>query len=138
VHPAILDALDMRGPVMAFEIILDAIPLPKARTSTARGALRSSDLQPVTRDFAFVVDSGVTSDQLLRAAAAAAPDLITDVSLFDLYEGGRVGEGRKSLAISVTLQPREKTLTDKEIDTVADAIAAAVKKSAGGELRGRE
>jgi len=136
VHPAILDALDLRGPVMAFEIILDAVPQPKLRNSTARATLRSSDLQPVTRDFAFVVDSSVTADQVLRAAAASAPDLVTDVSLFDLYEGERVGAGRKSLAISVTLQPREKTLTDKEIDAIAESIIAGVKKATGGALRG--
>lgn len=136
VHPAILDALDLRSPVMAFEIVLDAIPLPKPRASTARATLRSSDLQPVTRDFAFLVDSGVSADQLLRAAAASAPDLVTDVSLFDLYEGEHVGAGRKSLAISVTLQPREKTLTDREIDAIAEAIIAGVKKATGGELRG--
>ncbi len=136
VHPAILDALDMRGPVMAFEIVLDAIPLPKARSGASRAPLRSSDLQPVIRDFAFITGVAVTADQVLRAAAGAAPDLITDVSLFDVYEGDRVAAGRKSLAISVTLQPREKTLTDKEIDAVADAIIAAVKKATGGELRG--
>ncbi|MSP43945.1 MAG: phenylalanine--tRNA ligase subunit beta [Alphaproteobacteria bacterium] len=136
VHPAILDALDLRGPVMAFEIILDAVPLPKPRNSTARATLHSSDLQPVTRDFAFLVNSSVTADQVLRAAAASAPDLVTDVSLFDLYEGERVGAGRKSLAISVTLQPREKTLTEKEIDAVAESVIAGVKKATGGELRG--
>jgi len=136
VHPAILDALDMRGPVMAFEIVLDNIPLPKARSGASRGSLRAPDLQPVSRDFAFIVDSGTPADQVLRAAAGSAPDLITGVALFDLYEGERIGAGRKSLAISVTLQPREKTLTDKEIDAVAEAIIAAVKKATGGELRG--
>ena len=136
VHPAILDALDMRGPVMAFEIVLDAIPLPKARSGASRGTLRASDLQPVSRDFAFIVDSAIAADQVLRAAASSAPELITGVTLFDLFEGERIGAGRKSLAISVTLQPREKTLTDKEIDAIADAVIAAVKKATGGELRG--
>ncbi len=136
VHPAILDALDMRGPVMAFEIVLDAIPLPKTRGGPSRGTLRSSDLQAVSRDFAFVIDAAVPAAELLRAAASGAPELITGVALFDLYEGERIGAGRKSLAISVTLQPREKTLTDKEIDAVAEAIIAAVKKASGGELRG--
>ncbi|MCK9992473.1 MAG: phenylalanyl-tRNA synthetase beta chain [Alphaproteobacteria bacterium] len=136
VHPAILEALDLRGAVMAFEIVLDAIPLPKSRGGPSRTPLRSSGLQPVTRDFAFLVDSAVTADQVLRAAASSAPDLITDVSLFDLYEGERIGAGRKSLAISVTLQPREKTLTDKEIDAIAEAVIAGVKKATGGELRG--
>jgi len=136
VHPAILDALDMRGPVMAFEIVLDNIPQPKTRSSASRGTLRAPDLQPVSRDFAFIVDSGTPADQVLRAAAGAAPELITGVTLFDLYEGERIGVGRKSLAISVTLQPREKTLTDKEIDAAAEAIIAAVKKATGGELRG--
>ncbi|MEQ1890205.1 MAG: phenylalanine--tRNA ligase subunit beta [Alphaproteobacteria bacterium] len=136
VHPAILEAIDMRGPVMAFEIVLDAIPLPRVRGGTSRGPLQSSDLQPVKRDFAFIVDSAVSAGQLLSAAASGAAGLIADVSLFDLYEGERIGAGRKSLAISVTLQPREKTLTDREIDTAAEAIIAAVKKATGGELRG--
>jgi len=136
VHPAILDALDMRGPVMAFEIVLDNIPLPKAHNGASRGTLRAPDLQPVSRDFAFIVDSGIAADQVLRAAASSVPELITGVTLFDLFEGERIGAGRKSLAISVTLQPREKTLTDKEIDAAAEAIIQAVKKATGGELRG--
>jgi len=98
--------------------------------------LRAPDLQPVSRDFAFIVDSGIAADQVLRAAASSVPELITGVTLFDLFEGERIGAGRKSLAISVTLQPREKTLTDKEIDAAAEAIIQAVKKATGGELRG--
>ena len=137
VHPGIVEAFGLRGAVMAFEVALDAIPLPKARMGASRGPLRTSDLQPVTRDFAFIADAGVSADALLRAAQSAAPDLITAVTLFDLYEGERLGAGRKSLAISVTLHPKEKTLTDAEIEKAAASVIAAVKKSTGAELRGQ-
>ncbi len=137
-HPRILDAFGLRGPVAGFEVVLDAMPLPK-RTGASRGALRVSGLQPVTRDFAFVVDSGVSAGELLRAAQSSAIDAslasIASVALFDVYAGERLGEARRSLAISVTIQPAVRTLTDAEIDQMAGAIIATVKKLTGGDLR---
>ncbi|MDO8422436.1 MAG: phenylalanine--tRNA ligase subunit beta [Parvibaculum sp.] len=136
VHPRILAAMDVAGPMVAFEIYPHAIPEPKKKPTRAKPPLNLSDLQPVRRDFAFVVDAGVAADTLIRAARNADKKLITDVSLFDVFEGGSMGEGKKSLAIEVTLQPVEKTLNDEEIDAVSKAIIAAAEKATGGSLRG--
>ncbi len=131
-HPRVQAALDIAGPVVACEVFLDAIPDPKRRK---RGAPDLPDLQPVRRDFAFLVDAGVTADAVLRAARGAERALITEVSLFDRYAGDRVPEGKISLAIDVTLQPREKTLTEAEIEAVAQKIVAAVGRATGAVLR---
>ena len=135
VHPRVLAALDVKGPLVAFEIVLDNIPQPK-RKATARPALDASDLMAVTRDFAFVVETHVTADKLLRAAKGADKGLISDVALFDVFAGESLGEGKKSLAIEVTLQPRDKTLTDEDIDAIAAKVVARVEKATGGVLRG--
>ncbi|MFN4229534.1 phenylalanine--tRNA ligase subunit beta [Parvibaculum sp.] len=135
-HPRVLDEMDVAGPIVAFEIFPDAIPEPKRKPTRAKPPLDMSDLQPLRRDFAFVVAESVTADQLMRAARGAEKKLITDVSLFDVFEGGSLGEGQKSLAIEVTLQPVEKTLTDEEIEAVSKRIVAAVEKATGGTLRG--
>ena len=135
IHPRILKAMDVEGPVYAFEIALDMIPEAKARATKTRPALNASELLPVRRDFAFVVDDAVAAETLLKAVRAAEKKLIADVGLFDVYQGKGVPEGKKSLAVEVTLQPRDKTLTDEEIDAVGKAIIAAVAKATGGALR---
>jgi phenylalanyl-tRNA synthetase beta chain len=135
-HPRILRELDVAGPMVAFEVFTAAIPEPKKKATKAKPPLDLSALQPVRRDFAFVVDTKVSAEQLLRAARNVDKKLIADVSLFDLFEGGAMGEGRKSLAIEVTMQPTEKTLTDEEIDAVSKKIIAAIEKATGGSLRG--
>ena len=135
INPRTLQALDMEGPAAAFELFLDNLPAQKRKTRT-KPALDVSDLQPVHRDFAFVLDETVPAADVMRAAAGADKGLITDVTLFDIFEGEGLGAGKKSLAIEVTLQPRDKTLTEEEIDSVADAVVAAVTKATGGELRG--
>ncbi|UWQ22330.1 phenylalanine--tRNA ligase subunit beta [Jannaschia sp. W003] len=134
-HPRVLKALDVRGPAVAFTVHPDAVPFPKA-TGTARPALILSDLQAVERDFAFVVDESVEAQALVNAAKGADKALITDVRVFDEFVGGSLGEGRKSLAIAVRLQPREATLTDKEIEAVGAKVVEKVRKATGGELRG--
>jgi len=134
-HPATLRAFGVEGEVAAFEIDLDSLPVSRRKT-TSRGALKQSDLLTVTRDFAFLLDDGVAAGDVVRAAAGADKVLISDVSLFDIFEGKGVAEGKKSLAIEVTLQPREKTLTDSEIEAVAEKVVAAVVKATGGKLRG--
>jgi phenylalanyl-tRNA synthetase beta chain len=136
VHPSVLKALDIEGPVMALEIVLDAIPAPKARPTKMKPKLELSELQPVVRDFAFLVGRAVKADDVLKAARAADRALIADVALFDLYEGKGVAEGQKSLAVEVTLQPKEKTLTDAEIEAVAAKVVAEVAKKTGATLRG--
>ncbi len=135
-HPAWADELDVTGPVVAFELDLDAIPEPRRKATRSKPALKLSDLMPVERDFAFLLDRAVSAATLLKAARGANKALITAVDIFDLFEGKGVGEGKKSVAIRVTLQPVDKTLTDEEIDKVSDAIVAAVTKATGGTLRG--
>ncbi len=135
-HPGVLSALELRGPVAAFEVFLEAIPEPKAKGSKLRPALEMSPFQPVARDFAFLVDEEVPTEKLLRAAKGADKKLIAGVELFDLYAGKGVDSGKKSLAISVTLQPQDKTLTDPEIEAVCDKVVAQVTKATGGTLRG--
>jgi phenylalanyl-tRNA synthetase beta chain len=131
-HPRVVAALGAPSPVVAFEVDLDALPQPK---KSRRSAFQPSAFQAVERDFAFVVDETVTADAIVRAAKGAERALIDDVSVFDVYGGGTVGENRKSIAIAVRLQPREATLTEAEIDAVAVKIVAAVGKATGGTLR---
>ncbi|MCW5734579.1 MAG: phenylalanine--tRNA ligase subunit beta [Enhydrobacter sp.] len=135
-HPEIVAAADLKGPVAAFEVFLDAPPLPKAKASKARPKLVLSQFQPLERDFAFVVDAGIEADKLVRAARTADKALITGARIFDLYAGKGVPEGKKSLAIAVTLQPVERTLTDAEIEAVSNKIVAQVVKATGAVLRG--
>ncbi len=134
-HPGTLSALDIKGPIFACEVFLDRIPQPKKKAGAARPLLKASSLQPVERDFAFVVDTTVAAEALLRAVKSADKELISDVGLFDIYQGPHVGEGKKSLAVAVTLQPKDATLTDEQIDAVSKKIVAAVEKTCNGRLR---
>jgi phenylalanyl-tRNA synthetase beta chain len=133
-HPEILDAFELKGPVAAFEVMIDAVPLP--RSARARPPLKLSVFQPVERDFAFVVDRDVPAETLLRAARGVDRKLVADIRLFDLYEGKGLPDGKKSLAIAVTLQPQDATLTDAEIEGFSGRLVAAVEKATGGTLRG--
>ena len=134
-HPALAAELDIDGPVAAFEIDLDALPEPRKKATRTKPAIELSQFQPVSRDFAFVMDRGVLASSILKAARGADKGLIKDVGIFDVFEGAHVGEGKKSVAIEVTLQPKDRTLTDEEIDKVSAAVVAAVTKTTGGELR---
>ena len=135
IHPATLAALDVAGPVVAFELFIDALP-PEKKKQRTRPALATGDLLPVRRDFAFILDAKVAAGDVARAAASADKALIAGVSVFDLFEGGQLAaEGRKSVAIEVTLQPKTETLTDKDIEAVSAKIIADVKKATGGEIR---
>jgi phenylalanyl-tRNA synthetase beta chain len=134
-HPRALEALDAAGPLFAFEVILEKIPEPKAKVTRAKPVLELSPFQPVTRDFAFVVDRAVKAADILRAAQGVDRKLITGVTVFDVYEGKGIDPGKKSIAIAVTLQPREKTMTDEEIDALGQRIVAEVGKRTGGVLR---
>ncbi|MDP3158861.1 MAG: phenylalanine--tRNA ligase subunit beta, partial [Reyranella sp.] len=135
-HPEITAAADLKGPVAAFEVFLDAPPPPKVKASKARPKLVLSPFQPVERDFAFMVDAAVEADKIVRAARNADKAMISAARLFDLYAGKGVPEGKKSIAIAVTLQPVERTLTDAEIEAVSAKIVAAVIKATGAVLRG--
>lgn len=135
IHPRTLEALDVSGPLVGFEIMLDAIPEPKARPTRSKGALTVSEFMPVRRDFAFVVEEAVEADKILKAARGADKALIADVTLFDVFRGASIGEGKKSMAIEAVLQPTTKTLTDEEIEAVGKKIVAAVSKATGATLR---
>jgi phenylalanyl-tRNA synthetase beta chain len=135
VHPKILRALDVKGPMVAFEITLDALPAPKYRPTKMKPRLQLSDFQPVTRDFAFVVGRDVAAGDIIRAAQGAERQLIAGIDVFDVYEGPGIEPDKKSVAIAVTLQPTEKTLTDAEIDAISARIVAEVSKRTGATLR---
>jgi len=134
-HPKVLAAMDVKGPAVGFTVFLEEPPFPRNKSAT-RPALALRDLQAVERDFAFVVDEGVEALKLVNAAASADVKLIESVQVFDEFIGGSLGEGKKSLAISVRLQPVEKTLTDEDIAAVSDKVIAKVAKATGGVLRG--
>jgi phenylalanyl-tRNA synthetase beta chain len=134
-HPSALEALDAEGPLVAFEVILERIPEPKAKATRAKSALELSPFQPVERDFAFVVERSVKAADIVRAATSVERKLITAVTVFDVYEGAGIEPGKKSIAIAVTMQPRDKTMTDPEIEALAARIVAEVGKRTGGVLR---
>jgi phenylalanyl-tRNA synthetase beta chain len=134
-HPRALEALDADGPLVAFEVILEKIPEPRSKATRAKPVLELSPFQPVERDFAFVVDRAVKAADIVRAAQSVDRKLIAGINVFDVYEGKGIDPGKKSIAIAVTLQPREKTLTDEEIEAVAGKIVAEVGKRTGGTLR---
>jgi len=134
-HPAALEALDAEGPIVAFEIVLDQLPLPKAKGKT-RPKLERSDFMPVERDLAFLVEEDVRAADIVKAAQSAERSLISEIGVFDVYQGKGLPERSKSVAISVTLQPCERTLTDAEIEAAMAKIVAEVAKRTGATLRG--
>lgn len=135
VHPRILAAMNVKGPAMAFTIYPEQIPLSR-KSGASRRAMDISDLQAVERDFAFVVDSGVDALALVNAAVGADKALIDGVRVFDEFIGGSLGEGKKSLAITVRLQPRDGNLKDKDIEALSAKVIDKVTKATGGVLRG--
>ncbi|KIC46462.1 phenylalanyl-tRNA synthetase subunit beta [Ruegeria sp. ANG-S4] len=134
-HPRILQAMDIKGPAVAFTVWPEEVPMPR-KSGATRSALELRDLQAVERDFAFVVDADVEALTLVNAAAGADKALIEDVRVFDEFIGGSLGEGKKSLAITVRLQPSEATLKEKDIEAVSAKIVEKVAKATGGTLRG--
>ena len=136
IHPGILAKMGIDGPLLGFEIWPEAMPARRAKAGRSKGAQNKSDLLPLARDFAFVVDADLPAETLVRAAKGTDKVLIKDVNLFDVYAGKGVEEGKKSLAIEVTIQPIDATLTDAQIDVLSKAIIAKVEKATGGVLRG--
>ena len=134
-HPKVLTEMGVKGPAMAFTLWPGEIPMPR-KTGATRPALALKDLQAVERDFAFVVDADVEALTLVNAASGADKALISDVRVFDEFIGGSLGEGKKSLAVTVRLQPSDKTLTEAEIEAVSAKIVEKVSKATGGSLRG--
>ncbi|NCC04144.1 MAG: phenylalanine--tRNA ligase subunit beta [Proteobacteria bacterium] len=135
VHPAVLGACGAEGPMVACELYLGSIPAPR-KSGTAKSLLKMESLQPVARDFAFLMDEKVEADKLVTAIKKAEKKLVQEVTIFDIYQGKGVPEGKKSVALSVMLQPTDHTLTDGEIEAVSSTITQAVEKTVGGTLRG--
>jgi phenylalanyl-tRNA synthetase beta chain len=133
-HPRVLAAFDLKLPAAAFEIFLDAIPAAKVK-GKARPLFRPSPFQAIERDFAFVVDAGVAAGEIVKAVRLADRALIEDATVFDVYEGKGVPEGRKSIAVAVRIQPRDATLTDAAIEALAQKIVTGVAKATGAALR---
>ena len=136
VHPAVLRAIDVKGPLVGFEAFLDSVPAGRARAGHTRPRLDVVYLPVVERDFAFVLDEGIAAAAVIRAVKGADKALVREVDVFDVYRGEGIGVGKKSIALSVRLEPSERTLTDSDIDAVAQKIVAAVAKATGGSLRG--
>lgn len=134
-HPSFIKACDADGAMVGCEIFLAAIPQPRGN-ATARPLLKLESLQSVSRDFAFVVDEAVTADKLVKAIRGADKALIREVTIFDVYAGDKIAVGKKSVALSITLQPSGKALTDADLDAVSARIAASVTKATGAILRG--
>jgi phenylalanyl-tRNA synthetase beta chain len=135
-HPDAAKAADLTGAVVAFEVFLDALPAEKKKATKAKPALALNDLLPVKRDFAFIVDQAVAAADVMKAAAGADKALIGAVDVFDVYAGQGIPEGKKSIAVEVTIQPAQSTLTDAEIEALSKKIAADVAKATKAELRG--
>ena len=135
IHPRVLKDMGVKGPIAGFEIFFDNLPKAKDKKSKTRPYLDLPQFHTVERDFAFVVDAGVSAAQVIGAARSAEKKLIAQVSLFDAFEGGDLDAGKKSLAINVVVQPVEKTLTDAEIELIGEKVVASVEKATGGVLR---
>ena len=135
IHPRVLKALDVEGPILAFELIVDALPEPKKKATKTKPALELSQLMPLSRDFAFVVASEVAASDLTKAVAGADKALITQARVFDVYQGPGVPDGSKSIAVEVLLQPRDKTLTEAEIEALSAKVVAAAEKAVSAKLR---
>jgi phenylalanyl-tRNA synthetase beta chain len=135
IHPRVLKALDAEGPMLGFELVLEAIPEPKKKAVKTKPALQLSQLMPLSRDFAFVVDEQTPAGEVVRPILGVDKQLITEARVFDVYQGQGVPAGKKSIAVEVTLQPREKTLTDAEIEALSGKIVAAAEKAVGAKLR---
>ena len=135
-HPRVLAAMDVAGPIVGCEIILDNIPAPKSRATKAKLRLELSDFMPLQRDFAFIVDQTVEAGDIVRAASGADRALIAGVVVFDIYAGQGVPAGKKSVAVAATIQPRDRTLTDGDIEALSSKIVADVGRKTGAVLRG--
>jgi phenylalanyl-tRNA synthetase beta chain len=135
-HPKVLEALDVTGALCGFEIVIDKLPEPKKKATRTKPVLELSPFQAVKRDFAFVVDRTVEAGAILKAAGSADRKLITGVTIFDIFEGASLGENKKSVAIEVSIQPSDRTLTDEDFEALTGRIIANVEKSTGGVLRG--
>lgn len=136
IHPAILKDMDIKGPVVGFEVFVENIPEPKKKGGTAKPLLQLSPFQPLDRDFAFIVDRDVEVGSIVQAIRGADKNLISDVTVFDIYTGEHVGADKKSVALNVFIEPKDGTLTDKDLEDLSGKIIESVTHKTGGQLRG--
>ena len=134
-HPATLKMFDIGGTASAFEVFVSDLPAEKRKASRAKPPLDVRTHLPLSRDFSFIVDEKIAGGEVVKAAMGVDKALIGDVGVFDVYQGKGVPDGKKSLAITVTIQPKDATLTEAEIDALAGRIVAEVKRATGGEIR---
>ncbi|MCK5284087.1 MAG: phenylalanine--tRNA ligase subunit beta [Alphaproteobacteria bacterium] len=140
-HPEIIEQMNIKTPIIGFEVFLQNIPESKKteskkKASTEKKYLKLEPLQPIERDFAFLVDENIEASNLLRAVISIDKNLIKDAQIFDIYQGKGVEDGKKSIALNVIIQPKDQTLTDKDIEVLSQKIIANVEKKIGGKLRG--
>lgn len=135
IHPSILKNLDVKGPLVGFEIMIGNIPMPRSKSGNSRGPLKSSDFQSVERDFAFVVDAKIQANDIVKAIRSVNKNLIENISIFDVYQGAGIDDGKKSIAVNVKLQPIDKTMTDEEIDVFRMQVINIVSSKLDGTLR---
>ena len=135
IHPGVLKKFGIKQRVMAFEVILSNIPLPRSSNDKAKKKLELSSFQPVDKDLAFVVDKTVPAVNLMTAAKTADREFIADVRVFDVYEGENLPEGKKSIALALTFQPKDKTFTDQDIENLMNKVIQEMKKKFNAELR---
>lgn len=135
IHPAIIKKMDVKGPIVGFEIMIATIPFPKSKSGNSRGPLKASDFPSVEKDFAFVVDVDMPADEIVKSVRSVNKNLIENINIFDVYKGQGIDENKKSVAVNVKLQPQDKTMTDEEIETFRQEVIAKVLKKTGGILR---
>ena len=135
IHPSVLKTYDIKGRVMAFEVFLDNIPLPRESSGKSKKKLELSNLQSVDKDFAFVVGKNVAACNLIAAAKNADREHISDVRIFDIFEGGNLPEDKKSVAMTVVFQPKDKTFTDQELEGLMKKVIMEVGKKTDAVLR---
>ncbi len=134
IHPALLEKMDSREHICAFEVFIDDLPQPRKK-GTGKALLTLSPFQPLHRDFAFLVDEDVAAETMIRAAIAADKTMIVAADIFDVYQGKGVETGKKSVALHITIQPREQTLTDKDLEDLSQKVIAQILEKTGGSLR---
>ena len=135
IHPTILKNIDVKGPLVGFEIMLDNIPLPRSKSGSNRGPLKASDFQAVERDFAFVVDQDLPAEKIIKVIGSVNKKLIENINIFDVYQGAGIDDDKKSIAVNVRLQPFDKTMTDEEIEAFCTQVIDVINKKTGGILR---
>lgn len=135
-HPGILEDMGIKTPLIGFEVFLENIPEPRKKSGTEKPLVKLEPLQPLSRDFAFLVDDNIAAKDIINSAISADKKLITKAEIFDIYKGNNIEDGKKSVALAITIQPSGETLTDKDLEALSEKVVQQVCKKTGGILRG--